>query len=208
MTFPWLCPAQFYVFWCDFLTRFLSCTNQQMESLPPFLFLICSRDMTDKRIWKDTKSTITCLKNRIGTGAGFPFVCTCGSNTTFKFHIETRKIERGIALIIMPLVLITTCLMYRNRFLVTSRDGSRIEQCNRYRSSPCVFRTVYTNFHLDRERPFLELAYRFVGQKCRQKLAFFIFLGTCRRVRVGFLKLFGPAYALIKPRSVFPICKS
>ena len=36
ITFAWLCPAQFYVFWCDFLTRCLSCTNQQMESLPHF----------------------------------------------------------------------------------------------------------------------------------------------------------------------------
>ena len=38
-----------------------------------------------------------------------------------KIQIETRQIERGIA--VMPLVLITTCLMYRNRFLVTSLDG-------------------------------------------------------------------------------------
>ena len=42
----------------------------------------------------------------------------------------------------MPLVLITTCSMYRNHFLVSSLDGWRIGQCNRYRSSPCVFRTL------------------------------------------------------------------
>ena len=41
-----------------------------------------------------------------------------------KFQIETRKIERSIAVI--PLVLITTSLMYRNHFLVISRDGSGI----------------------------------------------------------------------------------
>ena len=39
-----------------------------------------------------------------------PIICTCGSNTRLKFQIETRKIERGIAVI--PHVLITTCLMY------------------------------------------------------------------------------------------------
>ena len=46
------------------------------------------------------------MKNEIKNGAGFPIVCTCGSNTRLKFQIETRKIERGIAGI--PLVLITT----------------------------------------------------------------------------------------------------
>ena len=30
-----------------------------------------------------------------------------------------------------------------------------------HRSSPCVFSTVYTKFHLDRERLFLELPYEF-----------------------------------------------
>ena len=29
--------------------------------------------------------------------AGFPFVCTCGSNTTLKYQIEIHKNERGIA---------------------------------------------------------------------------------------------------------------
>ena len=37
------------------------------------------------------------------------------------FQIETPKIERGIA--VRPLVFITTCSMYRNRFLVVSLDG-------------------------------------------------------------------------------------
>ena len=77
-----------------------------------------------------------------------------------KFQIESRKIEWGIA--VKPLVLITTCLMYRNRFLVISRDGLRIElgsatDTDRLR---CVFfRTaVYTNFQLDRERRLLQLS--------------------------------------------------
>ena len=38
-----------------------------------------------------------------------------------------------------------------------------------------VFRIVYTNFRLDRERQFLELSYRFVGQKRRQKKGNFEF---------------------------------
>ena len=76
--------------------------------------------MTDTRIRKNTKAAITRLNNRTSNGAGFPFVCTCGSNTRFKFQIETRKIEQGI--VAMPLVLIT-CFMYRNRFPVVSLDG-------------------------------------------------------------------------------------
>ena len=151
--------------------------------------------MTDKRIWKDTKSTITCLKNRIGTGAGFPFVCTCGSNTTFKFHIETRKIERGIALIIMPLVLITTCLMYRNRFWVISLEWWRTGQCNRCRSSPCVFRTaVYTKFHLNREEWFFLTVTDFRWKVSPKIRWFWVFLDiSTRSSRIR--KLFGPAYA-------------
>ena len=39
MAVAWLCPAQFYVFGCDFLTRCWSCTNQQTESLPFLLFV-------------------------------------------------------------------------------------------------------------------------------------------------------------------------
>ena len=60
---------------------------------------------------KNTNATITCLKNRVSNGAGFPFVCTCGLNTRLKFQIETRKIERGIA--IMPPVLISTCFIQK-----------------------------------------------------------------------------------------------
>ena len=96
--------------------------HQPINGKPaPVLFIFCSREMTDKRIRKNTKATITCLKKRRSSGAGFPFVCTFGSNTRLKFQIETRKIKRGIA--VMPLVLITACSMYRNRFCVISLDA-------------------------------------------------------------------------------------
>ena len=90
-------------------------------------FFFCSRDMIDKAVRKNTKAAITCLKKKTEKEASLTFVCTCGSKMRLKFQIETRKIERGIAVI--PLVLITTCFMCRNRFLVISRDGSRIGQC-------------------------------------------------------------------------------
>ena len=106
-----------------------------------------------------------------------------------KIQIETRQIERGIA--VMPLVLITTCLMYRNRFLVTSLDGWRARQCNRYRSSPRVFRTVYDNFHLDRERRVLELSYRFCRPTMSPKNGDFEFSWISRRVRVAFWNCLG-----------------
>ena len=46
----------------------------------------------------------------------------------FKYEViqtETRKIERSIALMsfYFNFVLITTCVMYRNRFFVISLDG-------------------------------------------------------------------------------------
>ena len=38
----WPCPAQLYVFWCDFRTRCSSCTNPQTESRPFYFFLFLS----------------------------------------------------------------------------------------------------------------------------------------------------------------------
>ena len=39
-----------------------------------------------------------------------------------------------------------------------------------------VFRTIYTNFHLNREHDFLAIV-QILGQKCRQKMLIFSFLG-------------------------------
>ena len=80
-----------------------------------FLFLFFSRDMTHIIIRKIMQA-ITCLEKK--EGAGFPFVCRCGSNKRMEFQTETRKIERGIAVVL--LVLITTCLTYKNRFVLWS----------------------------------------------------------------------------------------
>ena len=77
--------------------------------------------MTHPTIRKNTK-TKTCWKKITHTVG--PTVNTfepCGSKTGLKIRIETGKIERGIAVI--PLVLITTCSMYRNRVLVIYFDG-------------------------------------------------------------------------------------
>ena len=123
---------------------------------------------------------IICLKIKFKRGrlsVGLHARTTCGSNTydEVKFQIETPKIERvGIAA--MPLVLITIYfevythiytfwLMYRKRFFVISLLGWRIGQCTGYRSCPCAFRIVYTNSHLDRERQFCLLSYRFLAKK-------------------------------------------
>ena len=46
---------------------------------------------------KGTKATITCLTKIKKEKAGVQFFGTCGPNTTLKFQIENRKIERGIA---------------------------------------------------------------------------------------------------------------
>lgn len=50
---------------------------------------------------KNTKATITCLKERGGGGErAFSLVCTIGSSTRLqKIQNETSKVERGIAVI-------------------------------------------------------------------------------------------------------------
>ena len=71
------------------------CTNQQTESLT-FSFFLFERYGRYKYA-NHTKTLITCVKKRKRKKSGFPFVCTCGSNTTLKVQIETLQIERGIA---------------------------------------------------------------------------------------------------------------
>ena len=77
----------------------------------------------------------------------------------------------------MPLVLITTGSTYRNRFLVTSlfmgdelRSAVDIDRV-------LVFRTVYTNFYLDRERRFLQPPYRFLAKNVAKNRIFLRLLG-------------------------------
>ena len=41
----WPCPAQYDEFGGDIFTRFSSCMNQQMESLPEFFFFFGTKDM-------------------------------------------------------------------------------------------------------------------------------------------------------------------
>ena len=156
--------------WC--LARCWQCTKQQTWDLP-FSFSSFVREIWSiQRSGKITKAAMPFLKKKRKKRRVLRFlhIHTCGSNMRLKFQIETRKIERGIAVIPHLLVLITTCLKYRNRFSATSRDASRIGQCNWYLSSPCVLKpsTPYI-YHLDRERWFLEPSYTFVGQTCGEK---------------------------------------
>ena len=76
--------------------------------------------MTDTTIRKNTKAAIACLKKK---EAGIEIICTCGSNTRLKIQIETRKIERGIAVMPHLFFSLCSCLIYRDRFLVMSLDG-------------------------------------------------------------------------------------
>ena len=147
-----------WIFWHGVL----SCTNQQMESLPQFCFLFLVRE-----IWPiQWSEKVQKWPQLVWTkkGAGFPLVSTYGSSTRLKIQIGTRKIERGIALLIMPLVLITTCLMYGNRFWVTSLDGWRTGY---YCSATDIDRLLVSSglstplFTLIGNNDFLELSHRF-----------------------------------------------
>ena len=166
-----------------------------MESLPHFdLFLFERFDRYKDP--KNKKATTTCLTNRTSTGAGFPFVCTCGSNTInrSKLQIETRKMERGM--VVLTLVVVTTYLMYSNRDMVVSLYGWRTGQCNGYRSSPRAFRTVYTKFHLHGERRILDLLFGLYAKMSAKKWHFRVFLDISPRSS-RFLKMFGLACTLL-----------
>ena len=88
----------------------------------------------------------------------------------------------------MPLVLITTCLMYRNRVLVISLDGWRVGQhCNLRRSSPvspglptpifaCIGNDDFWSYDTD------------FRLKLSPKNGNFEFYWISRRARVGFPK--------------------
>ena len=119
---------------------------------------------------KIQKRPLTCLKKeeqkKRGGGAGFRFVCTCGSHTQIpgtrlQFQIETRKTDRCIA--VLPFVLVTsnTYLMYGTAFWLYLLMGDELGSATDIERLLCVLRTVCTTFHLDRERGFLELSYRF-----------------------------------------------
>ena len=97
-----------------------------MESLTPLVF----RQPDPKKFKSDHNSSEK-------SGAGFPCVCTCGSNTRSKSQIETSKIEMGIAA--MPLLLIT-CEMY---ITLMGDEFGRATDIDRL-----VLRTVYTKFDL------------------------------------------------------------
>ena len=169
-----------------------------MQSLPLCFVLFCFFSERDDR-YNDPKKYLSDinLSQKRTKGPGFPLACIWYAvRTRGRTQIDIRKIERGIAE--MQLVLITACFMYRNRFLVISWWTG---QYNSYRSCPCVFRAIYTNFHLARERRFLMLSHRW--QKCRQENGnFLVFLNiSARSSRI--LKLFGPAYALLSHGQCF-----
>ena len=106
----------------------------------------------------------------------------------------------------MPLVLITTCLLYRNLLEGDiSCMGDELGSATDIDRFP-VFRTVYTNFHLHRERGFSELS-EILGQQCPKKMVIFNFLGYLGEVESDSQTVW-TCICTIVPRSVLPIFKS
>ena len=66
---------------------------------------------------------------------------------------------------------------------------------------------LYSNFHLDRARRFLEPTYRLGGQKCRQKLVILSFIGYLGEFESASQTVL-TCICTIMPRSVRPIFKS
>ena len=166
-----------------------------------FFFFFFPRDMTDPTIRKNTKTTKTCPKNKkqkgLSIGPTLKSLWTCGSKTIYNFRIETRKIERGIA--VLPRVLITTCLLYRNRFF------GHISSCiTNWAVQQISIVSICLEDRLQQFSPWsgnTSTIFGAVIQTCRPKMSpkigNFEFSWISRRVRVGFSKLFGPAYALL-----------
>ena len=122
----------------------------------PFLFLSCSRDLTDTMIRKKYKSDHN-LYEKWNKKWGRLSDCL---HMWFKYEV---KISDRNSQNWAGHRRNSTCshhyfLMYMNRFWVISLDGWRTGQCNRYRSSPCVFRTVYTKFTLIGDNDFSKLS--------------------------------------------------
>ena len=72
----WQCPAQFTYLDVICLTRCLSCTNQQMQSLPLCFVLFCFFSERDDR-YNDPKKYLSDinLSQKRTKGPGFPLAC-------------------------------------------------------------------------------------------------------------------------------------
>ena len=143
------------------------------EKLAFFYFLV-------REIWPIQRSEKTqkwpqlVWKKKKKKKASSPFVCICCSNTRLKFQIDTRKIQRGIA--VMLLVLTTTCLMYRNRFVVISWWVTNwAVQVISTAPLSLIYRMSTLNFTLIGNDEFRSC--HTSGQKCRQKMVTSSFLG-------------------------------
>ena len=115
-------PLDFTYFGVFFLHRLHHAPSNKWKARPIRFYLFARYEYDRYHSTKKCKSdhNLSEIKEKKG---GRLVVCMCSSNTRFKFQIETRKIERGIE--VVPLVLIVTCLMYRNRFWVVSLEWWR-----------------------------------------------------------------------------------
>ena len=152
-------------------------TNQWKPA--PSKQIICLTDMTDGGMRQNTKATTMSLKSRISNGAGFSFICICGSKTRLKTQIETRVIDRGIA--VMPAVLIITCVMCRNRVWVTSLYGWRTGLCNRYLSS-LGSSGMFTTFFILIRNNVIFTVIDILGKKPCQKYWILSFIGNLHEI--------------------------
>ena len=97
----WLCPAPYYVFWRDLLTRCLLCTNL-FDAI--VLFLYPGFIKYDLWIWYQTtrknQKEVTITINRLmlyqvyeKERDGTAYVCMCGSNTRLNFQSEPWNLQ-------------------------------------------------------------------------------------------------------------------
>ena len=141
----WPCPAQCYEFGRDFVTVFIM---RQQTGKPAWVFFFLFKRWPIQRSEKSKNDDVFFV--------GFPFVCTCGSNTRSKFQIELLKIERGIAEI-MTFTIFTILLAFSMepfRGCISWWVMKWVMQLTSIVSS-CLQHCL--NFHLDLDRRFLEL---------------------------------------------------
>ena len=134
-----------------FDTRCLCLTSTNKWKSCPILFYFVVREIygSDKIIREKYKSDHNLPEKKIRKGAGgrLSAVFTCGSNTRLKFQVETRKIERRIA--VLPLLcssLLVYCIwIVLGPYLLRGDEMGSATDIDRLIVSSSG---LYTNFHL------------------------------------------------------------
>ena len=160
-----------------------------MESLPFCFFCFCPRDMTHTKTRHKYKSDRN-LSEQNGKRSRLS-ICVYAVQTRGKtFRSNTQNWEGHRSIVTCSHHYLFKCVgtVFWSSMLMGDELG-----CATDIDRHCVFRAVYTSFHLDRERRLSELSWDFFLSKMPPKNDFFcLFSWGSRRDRVGISKCLDP----------------